>query len=152
MKSSAPDKSRFFSWKTLILVWATFLGGGALLVGANMVQTPGVINAGRSGSVRAHLSALNTALLLYKMKSGQLPTTEQGLAVLVEKPVLEPVPQSWAQQLTGFDVLKDPWGNEYVYSLGPNEDGFQIHSLGPDGLDQTDDDITHTHEAPTSSM
>ena len=131
----------------LILVWATFLGG-AFFVGASIV---GMSSSCGGRPVSSDLSALNSGLLLYKKTSGRLPTTEQGLAALVEKPMLEPVPQSWAQQLTGFDVLKDPWGNEYVYSVSQGGEGFQIHSVGPDGLDQTDDDITHTHEAPAST-
>jgi len=151
MKASASDKSRFFSWKTLVVVWAVFLGGGAIFVGGSIVQSPAAVEAGRIGSVRASLPALTSALRLYAMKADRLPTAEQGLAALVEKLVVEPVPQSWAQQLTGFDVLKGPWDNDYVYTLSQDGEDFQLDSGGPDRLDQTDDDITWPNVTPALS-
>ena len=151
MKASASDKSRFFSWETLVVVWAVFLGGGAILVGGSIVQNPAAVDAGRIGSVRASLPALTSVLRLYAIKVGRLPAAEQGLAALVEKPVVEPVPQSWAQQLTGFDVLKEPWDNEYVYTLSQDGEGFQLDSGGPDSLDRADDDITWPNVTPALS-
>ncbi len=40
-------------------------------------------------------------------------------------------------------VPKDPWGNDYIYkSPGDhNTEGYDLHSLGPDGQDGTEDDI-----------
>ena len=141
MKASTPDKSRFFDWKMLVVVWAAFLGG-MILVGASQFRVMGPDGYGRSVSVRADLTMLTSALRLYAMNTGSLPTAEQGLAALVDLPVLEPVPESWVPQMRDFDGLKDRWGNEYVYSLGPDGEDFQLHCAGPDGLDQTEDDIT----------
>jgi hypothetical protein len=36
-------------------------------------------------------------------------------------------------------IVTDPWGNEYVYSAGAS--GFELKSLGPDGV-ESEDDIT----------
>ena len=151
MKASTPDKSRFFSWKMFVVLWAAFLGG-MILVGASQFRVMGPDGYGRSVSVRADLTMLTSALRLYAMNTGSLPTAEQGLAALVDLPVLEPVPESWVPeswvpeswvpQMRDFDALKDRWGNEYVYSLGPDGKDFQLHCAGPDGLDQTEDDIT----------
>ena len=41
--------------------------------------------------------------------------------------------------------LNDPWGNRYIFDFGQLENTggwFQMHSVGPDGLDGTDDDLT----------
>jgi general secretion pathway protein G len=38
------------------------------------------------------------------------------------------------------EVPKDPWGNEYVYRN--QKRGFEILSLGPDGQEGTNDDIS----------
>ncbi len=41
------------------------------------------------------------------------------------------------------DLKNDPWGNAYVYVI-PGEhhkDSFDVYSMGPDGLDGTEDDV-----------
>ena len=42
--------------------------------------------------------------------------------------------------LETYEVPKDPWGNEFVYRN--QKRGFEILSLGPDGQEGTDDDIS----------
>ena len=44
------------------------------------------------------------------------------------------------------EVPKDPWGNEFQYAYPPERgtrDFPDIWSLGPDGEDNTEDDITN---------
>lgn len=41
-----------------------------------------------------------------------------------------------------IEVGEDPWGNPYRYALAKNKKGYRIWSLGPDGKDGTEDDIT----------
>ncbi|MEZ5325725.1 MAG: type II secretion system protein GspG [Verrucomicrobiales bacterium] len=53
----------------------------------------------RESRALADFSALESALTVYEAKSQRLPTTEQGLAALVEKPTREPIPRSWARQI-----------------------------------------------------
>jgi hypothetical protein len=55
----------------------------------------------------------------------------------------------WAQQLVETRVLRreprDPWGRSFRYSLVPADGGElvpRIFSLGRDGVEGTDDDIT----------
>jgi general secretion pathway protein G len=40
-------------------------------------------------------------------------------------------------------IPKDPWGNPYVYRCPGrhNPDGYDLHSLGPDGQEGGGDDI-----------
>jgi len=46
------------------------------------------------------------------------------------------------------DVPKDPWGNDYVYRYPGqhNQEGYDLHSNGPDGKLGGDDDITNWTE------
>lgn len=85
-------------------------------------------------------SNLATALDLYHMDSGKFPTTEQGLAALIEAP--SPKPAQWnGPYLKKKKIPKDPWGNPYVYkSPGEqNKDGYDLSSHGADGAPGSDD-------------
>jgi general secretion pathway protein G len=89
---------------------------------------------------------LATALDLYEMDNGMYPTTDQGLEALIRRPIREPAPTDWS----GPYVKRpgdptDPWGNRYVYrspASVPDVD-YELRSFGPDGLENTDDDIVN---------
>ncbi len=81
---------------------------------------------------KVDIEALETALKLYRLDTGSYPTTQQGLDALVEQP--EGV-QNWREggYLDKRRLLRDPWGNEYVY-LSPGQHGdFDIISYGANG-------------------
>ncbi|MBN1424701.1 type II secretion system major pseudopilin GspG [Candidatus Fermentibacteria bacterium] len=89
---------------------------------------------------------LPAALDMYELDSGIYPTTQQGLAALIEKPVTEPAPAGWDGPYLRRPVLpRDPWGNPYVYRHPPTRPGldYEILSAGPDGIEGTADDITN---------
>ncbi len=83
---------------------------------------------------KANLKILHTAVMQYKMDTGQLPTEEEGLMALIEPPsevedLVEP-----GGYLETTEVTPDGWGNEFYYELYP-ESGkpFVIISWGADG-------------------
>lgn len=77
------------------------------------------------------ISAISSALQLYKLDNYRYPTTDQGLEALVKEPTTEPVPKNWKPYLQ--QLPKDPWGNNYIY-LSPGEHGdFDLYTLGADG-------------------
>jgi general secretion pathway protein G len=79
------------------------------------------------------ISALSSALNLYKLDNYRYPTTDQGLEALVSKPTAEPVPQNWKPYMERLPL--DPWGKPYWY-LSPGEHGtFDVFSYGADGLE-----------------
>ena len=89
--------------------------------------------------------AISTQLLIYQKDNRRLPTTEQGLMALVEKPTAEPIPARWIQ-LFDKKGLIDPWGYPFRYAYLPQKDGrskknYDVWSIGPDEVDGTDDDI-----------
>jgi general secretion pathway protein G len=79
------------------------------------------------------ISAIETALKMYKLQNGNYPSTEQGLMALVERPETA---KNWKEggYLEKGKLPKDPWGNDYIY-LSPGVQGsFDIISYGADGV------------------
>ncbi len=114
----------------------------ALLVGAGVMKLTGVMDAGKEGAVKADITAITSALRLYAMKAGRMPSQEQGLRALVERPTTAPMPKSWAPQMKDMDSLMDPWDNMYQYrNPGLKGGEFDVYSLGGDRTDGTEDDI-----------
>lgn len=78
----------------------------------------------------ADMSAINTALKMFYLDVGRYPTQEEGLEILsnTEK----------GSAITGYKnsgylerQVKDPWGNEYQYSIGEQSSHkFKLWSLG----------------------
>ncbi|MBM4213998.1 MAG: type II secretion system protein GspG, partial [Gammaproteobacteria bacterium] len=79
------------------------------------------------------------ALAMYRLDTARLPTTAQGLAALVQKPD-DPAVRNWRSGGYMARLSRDPWGSEYRYrqpsTRGP---GFDLYSLGPDGLEGSPD-------------
>ncbi|MBF0510789.1 MAG: type II secretion system major pseudopilin GspG [Candidatus Omnitrophica bacterium] len=87
-------------------------------------------------------SNLSTALDLFHMDTSHYPTTEQGLNALLTKPTASPIPDQWnGPYLKKKKIFKDPWGHNYVYvSPGThNTETYDLSSLGPDGVESSDD-------------
>lgn len=96
----------------------------------------------RGAATKAMMRILQTALGMYEIDNGRLPTTEQGLRSLVEKPTAAPVPTKWVKYLDDEKHLKDAWGREFVYRFtGKDEERYELFSMGADGKAGTDDDI-----------
>jgi len=89
-------------------------------------------------------SNIGLALKLYKLDNGRYPTTSQGLQALFSKPSSSPTPKNWNGPYLESEAL-DPWKTEYSYkSPGEhNATGYDLYSVGPDGLENTKDDITN---------
>ncbi len=87
---------------------------------------------------RSDIDQLTTALLMYRANTSYVPTTEQGLQALIERPTAEPLPPRWKQMLEA--PLLDPWNHPYVYREPDDFSGkFELFSLGPDGVESADD-------------
>ena len=89
------------------------------------------------------ITDLMRAVEAYERHVGEPPTTEQGLTALVDAPDDLANPASWrGPYIVSRALFRDPWGNEYQY-ISPGREGasFDIWSFGPDGIDDTPDDI-----------
>ena len=90
----------------------------------------------RRMKAKVQIQSLETALQLYKLDTGNYPTTEQGLQALVEAPATGELAKSWREggYLEKGQVPKDPWGNEYIYLSPGTRADFDIISYGADGV------------------
>lgn len=129
-------RSAGFTLMEMVLV----IGIAALLIGAGIVSLVGVLDTGKKTRVRGDLNTLSAALRAYETDNMFLPSTEQGIMALIEKPSSRPAPTNWAPKLK--KMILDPWGNPYGYRRpGRDKGGFDVYSAGPDGQEGTGDDI-----------
>ena len=115
-----------------IMVVMVILGILAGLIVPRIIGRP---EEARRMKAKIQIQGFETALQLYKLDTGNYPTTEQGLQALVEPPSTGELAKSWREggYLEKGQVPKDPWGNEYIY-LSPGTHGdFDIISYGADG-------------------
>jgi len=93
-------------------------------------------------------SNIALALDMYELDNGTYPTTEQGLAALVSKQTIAPIPPNWKGPYLR-KIPRDPWGNNYVYTYPGlrNKDDYDLFSYGPDGI-ESQDDITNWETEP----
>lgn len=93
-----------------------------------------LIDRAKEAKCYKEIEAFRQALEEYYAECGMLPSTEQGLMALWEKPVLYPVPSGWDGPYLDTELPRDPWGNEYQYKVpGPNNLPYEIYSYGSDG-------------------
>src|SRR5512135_3904331 len=64
-------------------------------------------------AARAQINALGKALDQFRLDNGHYPSTEEGLAALVEHPANEP---KWDGPYLSKAVPPDPGGNPYVFT------------------------------------
>ena len=91
---------------------------------------------------RADIAALEQALGMYKLDSGNYPTSDQGLEALVEEPTRGDAPRNWRDGGYMERVPLDPWDSPYLYAGDGRS--FVLRSLGADskeGGDGYDADI-----------
>ena len=139
MRSHAAEAPGFTLIELLVVI--VILG---LLAGIAGVTYFSRIEGARVQKVEADFATLATALSLYRLDAGTLPTTAQGLQALVEKPSAAPLAPNWKTGGYVERLPKDPWGNPYQY-LNPGLHGeIDVFSYGADrapGGDGNDADI-----------
>jgi general secretion pathway protein G len=90
----------------------------------------GQIGKSEIKAARAQIDALEKALDQYRLDVGRYPTSEAGLAVLVERPASEP---KWAGPYLKKNIPPDPWGRPYSYKMPGDHGEYDLWSLGKDG-------------------
>lgn len=115
------------------------LGIIAVLAGAAIYMLVGNVDVAKEQRVDSDIQAISMQIRTYEMLNYRRPTSSQGLDALVSRPSGDPPPRRWKQLLK--EVPLDPWGNPYVYrSPGKlNPKGYDLFSLGPDGVESEDD-------------
>jgi len=107
-------------------------------------------------TAQSQIGLLRGALEHYALDINKYPATEQGLQALAVAPAEEGADSDpegsggggaadgWGGPYLNKELGKDPWGNDYQYAYPPergSRDFPDIWSWGPDGEDNTEDDI-----------
>ena len=112
-----------------VLVVVAILGILAALVVPRIMDRP---DEAKRLAAKANVNTIVQALKMYRLDNGAYPSTDQGLAALVQKPASPPVPPNWKQGGYLDSLPKDPWGGDYQY-LNPGTHGeIDVFSLGSD--------------------
>lgn len=124
------------SWRngfTLIevMVVVVILAILAALIVPKIMSRP---DEARVVAAKQDIATIVQALKLYRLDNTRYPTSEQGLAALVSRPTVAPVPPNWKAGGYLERLPKDPWGNPYLY-LNPGIRGeIDVFSFGADGV------------------
>lgn len=111
-----------------IMVVVVILGLLAALVVPNVVRHA---DHAREQTARTNAVTIARAVQSYRVRNGVLPAS---LAVLAERD---------AKGLRELEELpRDPWDNEFVLWQTDGDPGWEVRSLGPDGVEATEDDVS----------
>ncbi len=114
-----------------IMVVIVILGVLAALVVPKVMSRP---DEARGVAARQDIASLMQALKLYRLDNRRYPSTEQGLAALVAKPTLAPLPDGWKAGGYVERLPLDPWGKPYQYLYPGLRGELDVFSFGADGV------------------
>lgn len=105
----------------LIAIVVAIVAPLALLGFAGAAGLAGIL--GPNIEARWEMARLNTEVIEYRDRTGALPLEMNDL------------------RIDETELLTDPWGNPYAYTLSADGQTYELRSLGPDGVAGTGDDI-----------
>ncbi|WP_133478185.1 type II secretion system major pseudopilin GspG [Cognatilysobacter segetis] len=85
-------------------------------------------------TANTQVKMLGGAVQTLRLDLGRLPTKEEGLGILAERPADPKAAKRWAGPYLEEGLPEDPWGNAYQYE--PTASGtqpFALWSYGADG-------------------
>jgi len=111
----------------------------AVLGAATIYLIKGNVDVAKETRIDSDIKAITTQLKVYEARNLQPPTNEQGLAALVAKPTVEPLPERWTQLME--ELPKDAWNQEfqYQYPAKRSKGDYDVFSFGRDGVESADD-------------
>ena len=141
-KNRAFFSQRGFSLIEIILVVIIM----ATLTAMVVPRLTGRSEQARQAAAKADIEVnIPTALKLYELDNGFLPTTAQGLNALLTKPTTTPIPENWNGPYLEKQPL-DPWKHPYQYqSPGTHRPhDYDLLSFGKDAKpESTKDDVVN---------
>ena len=88
------------------------------------------VSGAKSTTAEAQIGGLVSAVELFFLDTGRYPTENEGLSILVERPVSN---QEWnGPYLNKAGGIIDPWGAPYRYRIPGRSTDFEIYTLGSD--------------------
>ncbi|MEW5803541.1 MAG: type II secretion system major pseudopilin GspG [bacterium] len=124
-----------------LLIVMIIIGLLAALVGPKMF---GKVDKARIQAAQGQIALFETALDTYRLDNMRYPsnledlvTNPEGSGGTWDGPYVKKLP-------------KDPWGHDYYYTCD-GSDSYTIASAGPDGQENTDDDISNMGTGASAS-
>ena len=140
--SRQPRTNRGFTLIELLLV-LVILGILAALV---VPKFSGRTEQARQAAAHSQIAIFSTALDAFEVDNGYYPKGRNGLQDLVQAPRDA---QNWKGPYLKGEIPADPWGNAYIYECPGkhNPTSYDLTSVGPDGREGGDDDITNWQQS-----
>ncbi len=93
-------------------------------------------------AAQTQIANISTALDAFEVDNGYYPKGGDGLSQLMDEPKDA---KNWRGPYLKQSVPNDPWGNAYIYEYPGkhNTKGYDLMSMGPDGRQGGNDDITN---------
>ena len=142
MKITKRNKQRNYGF-TMIEIMAVLLILGLL---GTVVATKVLSNVeeARKTTTKANLKIFHTKVTHFRMDTGRLPTSDEGLEALIIQPT-DVINYPEGGYLEMSYIEKDGWNRDFIYEVLPGTNsGFLIRSCGPDGQQDTEDDLIST--------
>ena len=113
-----------------LLVVLVIIGLISGLVGPQVMK---LLGKAKSDVAKVQMDNITGSLNLFSLDVGRFPTNDEGLSVLIKKPM--DMPQWSGPYLTADAIPDDPWNRPYMY-IQPGISGkpYQLKSPGADGV------------------
>lgn len=117
-----------------LLVVIAILG---LLIGLVAPAALRQLGGARMSVAKQSIERIGSVLDMYKLDVGSYPTSDQGLAALVDPPTGV---SSWSGPYIKGGLPVDPWNHPYAYRNPSNRSGhdYDLCSAGPSGTTGSD--------------
>ena len=111
----------------------------AVLAAVVVPKFTGRTEQARIAAAKADIAAMDLQLDAFEVDAGRYPSTEEGLAALMNPPTTV---KAWHGPYLKKPPV-DPWGRPYVYRYPGqiNTTGVDLFSFGPDGNEGGGDDV-----------
>jgi general secretion pathway protein G len=96
-------------------------------------------------NVKLQIEALKSALAIFRSDVGRYPTTDEGMNALLHCPNSDKWLGPYIDPAKFKKMPTDSWDHPFQYASpgkhSKNLDSYDVWSMGPDGINGTDDDI-----------
>lgn len=136
--SNRARKRHSFTMVELLLV-LVILGTLAAIV---VPKFTGRSEQARITAAQTQIANIEVCLDAFEVDNGYYPEGEDGLIDLIEEPEEA---TNWHGPYLKKAISLDPWKNLYIYTCPGevNTNGYDLMSMGPDGREGGEDDITN---------
>ncbi len=133
-----PRRSGLTLIEVLLVLVILVIIGSLAVTAYGPIQQKAYIRAAQT-----QIAAFKTPLNAYRLDLGTFPNSGQGLEALRSVPSNLADSTKWHGPYLDSPVPLDPWGNPYQYEFPGKQqsDMPDIWSFGPDGINNTEDDI-----------